>query len=505
MEARRFAGVNANLEDLREWAQASDARYAVTLTQCNAKTNRQMTKRWCRMDEKPISFKEWSEVLNQDKDVPDACRLTYRKAIIGYLGFLKSSHQRATVPSVLDYLAERTAAGSETVDVRAALRWFFVAGRKQEVGRGWAGGGNQEYRTVPTACAAKPEAPAAARVHSGHGREESDPPPGDIPDRTDRGDAPWERRLVERIRMERRLWRTEQTYRGWCRRFAAWLAPRAMESATDDDVRAFLSHLVLDGDVAAATQRQALNALVFFIREVQKREPGDFGDYEVARRGRRVPVVLTRDECRRLFAALSEPHRLMAELAYGAGLRILELLRLRVQDLDFGNGLLVVRDGKGEKDRVGPLPARLQGRLRAHLDAIRPLFDEDRARGMAGVWLPPPIEHKRPSSGIEWAWQWVFPSRQTAVDPRSGVVRRHHVQDAAFQAAVRAGAQRANIPKRVTPHVLRHSFATHLLARGADIRTVQELLGHADVETTMIYTHVMNRPGLGVTSPLDDE
>ena len=257
-------------------------------------------------------------------------------------------------------------------------------------------------------------------------------------------------------------------------------------------------------DVAAATQRQALNALVFFIREVQGRAPGDFAGYQPARRGRRVPVVLTREECRRLFNALHEPQRLMAELAYGAGLRLMELLRLRVQDLDFGRQLLIVRGGKGDRDRVAPLPESLRARLRSHLDALRPLFDQDRAAGLAGVWLPPPIEHKRPTSGHEWAWQWVFPSRQTAVDPRSGVVRRHHVQDAAFQAAIRAAAARAGIPKRVTPHVLRHSFATHLLERGADIRTVQELLGHADVETTMIYTHVLNRPGLTVRSPLDE-
>ena len=234
-----------------------------------------------------------------------------------------------------------------------------------------------------------------------------------------------------------------------------------------------------------------------------KRDPGDLAGYRTARRSPMVPAVLTREELRALFGALNGTARLMAELMYGAGLRLSELIRLRVQDLDFGHGRVIVRSGKGGKDRVTVLPASLVAALRTHLERVRTLFDADRAVNIPGVWLPPSVEKKSPSSGTQWIWHWVFPSRQLATDPRSGLQRRHHVLETAFQTAVRNAARQAGIPKRVTPHILRHSFATHLLTDGADIRTVQDLLGHANVATTMIYTHVLNRPGLTVTSPLD--
>jgi integron integrase len=219
-----------------------------------------------------------------------------------------------------------------------------------------------------------------------------------------------------------------------------------------------------------------------------------------------VPEVLTPAECLRLFDSLTGTARLMAQLQYGAGLRLLELLRLRVQHLDFERGIVTVRGGKGEmggKDRVTVLPEGLKAPLASHLLRVRELFDQDRQAGVAGVWLPPPVEHKLPKAGERWEWQWVFPSRQLSTDPRSGLNRRHHVQDGAYQTAIRKAAQEAELTKRVTPHVLRHSFATHLLQAGQDIRTVQELLGHADVATTMIYTHVLNKPGVSVKSPLD--
>lgn len=196
----------------------------------------------------------------------------------------------------------------------------------------------------------------------------------------------------------------------------------------------------------------------------------------------------------------------MAQLQYGAGLRIMELLRLRVQHLDLERGIVTVRAGKGRvggKDRVTVLPEGLKGPLAAHLLRLRELFDKDRAAGVAGVWLPPPVEHKLPKAGERWEWQWLFPSRELSTDPRSGLRRRHHVLEGAFQTAIRQAAQATGLGKRVTPHVLRHSFATHLLEAGHDIRTVQELLGHAHVETTMIYTHVLNKPGVSVKSPFD--
>jgi integron integrase len=193
----------------------------------------------------------------------------------------------------------------------------------------------------------------------------------------------------------------------------------------------------------------------------------------------------------------------MAQLMYGAGLRLMELLRLRVQDVDLARGIVTVRGGKGDKDRVTVLPDTLKVPLAGHLERLRGLFEQDLSAGLAGVWLPPPVENKMPKVGQTWIWQWLFPSRETSVDPRTGVRRRHHVQDSAFQSAVRKAAAEARIDKRVTPHTLRHSFATHLLQAGHDIRTVQELLGHSDVETTMIYTHVLNKPGVSVHSPLD--
>lgn len=193
----------------------------------------------------------------------------------------------------------------------------------------------------------------------------------------------------------------------------------------------------------------------------------------------------------------------MAQLMYGAGLRLMELLRLRVQDLDLERGIVTVRQGKGGKDRVTVLPDALKPHLVDHLKRLKALYEEDQTNGLAGVWLPPSVENKMPTVGKKWSWQWFFPSRETAIDPRTGIRRRHHVQDSAFQTAVRKAAERAQIAKRVTPHTLRHSFATHLLQAGQDIRTVQELLGHADVETTMIYTHVLNKPGVSIRSPLD--
>jgi integron integrase len=204
-----------------------------------------------------------------------------------------------------------------------------------------------------------------------------------------------------------------------------------------------------------------------------------------------------------LFEAMEGTARLMAELMYGSGLRLMELLRLRVKDVDVNRQQVIVRQGKGDKDRVTMLAESLVERCRAHRDRLRGLYEQDRAANLAGVWMPEALERKYPGAGVSWEWFWFFPSRQLALDPHAGVERRHHVQDATFQWAVREGSRKARINKRVTPHTLRHSFATHLLEGGADIRTVQDLLGHAEVSTTQIYTHVMNRPGLGLRSPLD--
>lgn len=312
----------------------------------------------------------------------------------------------------------------------------------------------------------------------------------------------------EVLRFKHYSYRTELTYLGWIERFVrfcrqpggAWRHPRECGEA---ELTAFLSHLANEGRVGASTQNQALNALVFLYREVLHIDLGDFGDFARAKRPKRLPVVLSRDECARLFAGMEPPHRWFAQLLYGSGLRLTEGLRLRIKDVDFGRGTITVRGGKGDKDRVTVLPASLRGALQGQVEEARRIWEEDRRSGLAGVWLPEALERKYPKAGEAWAWFWLWPSRETSVDPRSGVRRRHHLVDASAQLAVKAGAKAAGIDKWVTPHVLRHSFATHLLEGGSDIRTVQELLGHTNVATTQIYTHVMQRPGIGVRSPLD--
>lgn len=266
--------------------------------------------------------------------------------------------------------------------------------------------------------------------------------------------------------------------------------------------RAFLSALAVQGRASPSAQKQALNALVFLMQEALHRDLGDL-DFKRAHPKRRMPTVLSPAECRMLFTQLEGTPRVMAELAYGAGLRLMELLRLRIHHVDLARHRLQVFAGKGDKDRITILPETLLPALHEQMDRLRPLWERDRAANLPGVWLPEGLAKKYPRAGERWEWQWLFPSSRPALDPATGVLRRHHVSDMTFQRVVRSAAERAGISKRVTPHTFRHSFATHLLEAGADIRTVQELLGHASVETTQIYTHVMKKPGLGVRSPLD--
>lgn len=318
----------------------------------------------------------------------------------------------------------------------------------------------------------------------------------------DLGGSEWEKRLIEALRRRGMSWRTEETYRGWALRFAAFIQPRAPTVAEAVDVQAFLTDMAVKWRASASTQRQALNALVFLMQEALKVQLGDMA-FKRAAKGRSVPVVLSRDEVKRLFGELSGTSRLMAELAYGSGLRLMELLRLRVHHLDLERRQLKVFAGKGDKDRLTVLPESLVEPLRAHFDRLRELHKADREAKLPGVWLPEGLDRKYPRAGEQWEWQWVFPSRETSIDPVSGVRRRHHAVDTTFQRIIKQAQGKAKIDKRVTQHTLRHSFATHLLEGGVDIRTVQDLLGHSSVETTQIYTHVMRRPGLGVRSPLD--
>jgi integron integrase len=274
--------------------------------------------------------------------------------------------------------------------------------------------------------------------------------------------------------------------------------------ATDADAVGFLTDLAVRKRVAGSTQNQAFNALLFFFRNVMGRQDVHWTGVQRAQRKRRQPTVLIPSELSELFAQMEGTPRLMARLLYGSGLRLMELIRLRVQDLDFARGVVVVRGGKGDKDRETTLPNSLETELREHLHRIKRLFEEDRAQNVADVWLPESLARKYPKAGEQWIWQWVFPSRQLSRDPRDGALRRHHVRENTFQKAIAEAGRRAGLGKRVTPHTLRHSFASNLLDAGTDIRTVQALLGHTSVETTQIYLHVMRKPGLGVRSPLDD-
>ena len=297
--------------------------------------------------------------------------------------------------------------------------------------------------------------------------------------------------------------RTEEAYTNWIRRFIVFHGKRHPETMGAPEIGEFLNDLAVRGQVAASTQNQAMSALLFLYRDVLQVELPWVDEFTAAKRPVRVPVVLTREEVERLLGEMEGTMKLVAQLLYGGGLRVMEGLRLRVKDLDFGYRQLVVRDGKGAKDRITMLPDAVRPALERHLARVRLLHEEEVEQGFGEVWLPQALAQKYPRAAREWGWQWVFPAASRSADPRSGLVARHHISEKSVQRAVSVGARSAGLIKPVTPHVLRHSFATHLLENGQDIRTVQELLGHKDVATTMIYTHVMNRPGMGVRSPLD--
>ena len=297
--------------------------------------------------------------------------------------------------------------------------------------------------------------------------------------------------------------RTEKAYCDWIRRFILFHQKRHPAEMGEDEITQFLSHLARDGKVAASTQNQSLSALLFLYKEVLKREIGWLEKVERAKRPARLPVVLTREEARRLFSHLDGDHRLMAGLLYGSGLRLMECVRLRIKDVDFGYLRITVREGKGGKDRVTMLPVNLASALERHFRKVKAQHEEDLARGFGCVFLPGAIGKKYPNAEREWAWQYAFPSSRLSIDPRTGEKRRHHIDESVLQNAVKRAVRAAAISKPASCHTLRHSFATHLLENGYDIRTVQELLGHKEVSTTMIYTHVLNKPGLGVKSPLD--
>jgi integron integrase len=313
--------------------------------------------------------------------------------------------------------------------------------------------------------------------------------------------------LLERarhlIRLKHYSIRTEKSYLPWMERYILFHNNRDPKEMAAAEVEAFLSHLAVKEKVSASTQNQAFNALLFLYREVLKKELAESINAIRAKKPTRLPTVMTRDETMKVIAAVPPDQQLTIKLIYGSGLRLMECVRLRVKDIDFGNNHILVRDAKGMKDRITVLPDNLKQLLQKHLERVKLMHERDVTEGYGRVYLPYALERKYPKAGLEWGWQYVFPAKTFSKDPRSNEVRRHHVSENSVQKAVQTAAVLARLDKPVSVHSLRHSFATHLLEAGYDIRTVQELLGHKDVSTTMIYTHVLNRPGITVKSPLD--
>lgn len=313
--------------------------------------------------------------------------------------------------------------------------------------------------------------------------------------------------LLERaktaLRTRHYAYRSEKTYLDWIARFLTFAEATPPEHLTTAHLQRFLEHLAVERKVSATTQNQALSALLFFYQAVLDRSPGQLQDVIRARRGRRLPTVLSREEVRRLLASTSGTTGLMLRLMYGTGMRSLECLRLRVKDVDFDRNQIVIRYGKGGKDRTVMLPEALRAELAAQVERVRMLWEQDQREGHAPVWLPDALAAKYPNAGREFGWQWLFPSSHLSTDPRTGLRRRHHLHDNALRKSVAQAARTAGIAKPVGCHTLRHSFATHLLEAGVDIRSVQELLGHESLETTQIYTHVMTSKAAAVKSPLD--
>ena len=319
--------------------------------------------------------------------------------------------------------------------------------------------------------------------------------------------TPPKRKLLDQVRDAIRLkhysYKTEQTYVAWIRRYILFHNKRHPQEMGTEEVEAFLTHLAVTDNVAASTQNQALSALLFLYRYVLQQPLTENVEAIRAKRSKHLPTVFTVTEVKAVLGAMTGTPQLMAELLYGTGMRLNEGLRLRVKDVDFGQQQIIVRDTKGNQDRVTVLPQRIIERLQAHLVLIKHQHQQDLNQGYGQVYLPYALERKYPNVDRDWIWQYVFPASTRSKDPRSGIVRRHHLDPSVIQKAIKVAVRQAGITKKASCHTLRHSFATHLLQNGYDIRTVQELLGHKDVKTTMIYTHVLNRGGQGVMSPLD--
>ena len=456
-----------------------------------------------------VSFPAWSETLAEAK-LAVQVRNRHRIIIKWYLGYLKREHLSATVQSARDFM-------EHLVGTRRPPKWQVEQ---------WSDGLNWFFKEAPER---RHQAERSARASDGADPEICGPGAGPMTVVTSadtlRQDGrrqyahtvaeiqakvpmdPWFDETVRLMRVRQMAYRTEEAYIGWLRRMERYLQSNdGLESFGEDDLKRFLSYLAVEEGVAAGTQRQALNAGVFFLREVRQLELGDFSDYVKANPRKYYPVVYSKGEIRRLLEQVQGKWQLMARLQYGCGLRISELCRLRVKDVDLERGKLYIRASKGDKDRCVPLPKCLQADLVSHLQGIRPVHEADRAANVPGVFMPGALDKKMPKAGRSWEWFWVFPMTQLSKDPRGTAdeaMRRHHVLPRAYQKELSVAAVKAQIAKRSNSHVLRHSYATHLLENGTNIRTVQEFLGHACVETTMIYLHVMEDQSDQILSPLD--
>jgi len=315
------------------------------------------------------------------------------------------------------------------------------------------------------------------------------------------------RKLLDQVRDVMRLkhyaYRTEVTYSGWIKRFILFHGKRHPKEMGELEVEAFLTWLAVDQKVSKSTQNQAFNALIFLYREVLKSPLEGRINAVRSRQKQRLPVVMSKEETQRVLTAMSGTTQLMAKLLYGSGLRLMECIRLRAKDIDFEINEIRVRSGKGDKDRLAPLPESIKPAMNAHLERVQLIHEKDLADGCGEVYLPHGLKRKYPNAAKEWIWQYVFPSTRLSRDPRTGVTRRHHMDPSSLDRAIKRAVKLVGITKRISSHTFRHSFATHLLQTGTDIRTIQSLLGHSDVSTTMIYTHVLRQGAQGVKSPLD--
>ena len=440
------------------------------------------------MPQKLLHFPRWAEVL-KNSDLPEAIKKSHKITLCWYLGWCRKCAVGCSVDSARAFVTwaqkEKEADDWLVEQWKRAVQWYFVEGKKQRK--------STDSSAVVKVLPQKRTSGFELNHSSDEEKEE----------RLIAFSAD-EAQILDLMRRRGMALRTERSYIRWYRDFLRQNNLSSGTQITASNLKSYLSYLAMDRAVASSTQKIALNALVFVAREVFKIEIGEIGDFCRAKNRKRIPVVMSQTEMHQFFAQLNGEKALMAKLQYAAGLRVSELVRLRIKDLDFERNQVIVRGGKGDKDRVAPLSERLIDNLQKHLLKLRELFEDDRSvEGLAGVYLPEALERKFKNAGKDWRWQWVWPSRKLSTDPRSGLKRRHHVLDKAYQAIVRNAGIRAKLNKQVTTHTLRHSFATHLLEDGVDIRTVQDLLGHKHIETTQIYLHVMKKPGVGVLSPLD--